>query len=134
MRRHCHFLHTNRVLDKLGSHAGKVSHWYTHKTSGFKTSGFKTSVPRVQREEDQSAAGLLLRTHSAGPVSQTCLLRSKRRELLRTVVTLDDSTPQCRITELRVWSYEPFIVPASSSSGYLSGQYLEVLYIIRNSI
>ena len=91
-------------------------------------------VPRVQKEEDQSAAGLLLRTFSAGPVSQTCLLRSKRRELLRAVVTLDDSTPQRRISELRVWSYEPFIVPASSSSGYLSGQYLEVLYIIRNSI
>ena len=30
------------------------------------------TVPRVQREEDQSEAGLLLRTHSAGPVSQTC--------------------------------------------------------------
>ncbi len=65
-------------------------------------------------------------------MSQTCLLRSKRRELLRAVVTLDDSTPQRRISELRVWSYEPFIVPASSSSGYLSGQNLEVLYIIRN--
>jgi hypothetical protein len=56
-------------------------------------------VPRVQREEDQSAAGLLLRTHSAGPVSQTCLLRSKRRELLLAVVTLDDSTPQRRISD-----------------------------------
>jgi hypothetical protein len=33
------------------------------------------AVPRVQREEDQSAAGLLLRTFSAGPVSQTCLLQ-----------------------------------------------------------
>ena len=92
------------------------------------------SLSRESGEEDQSAAGLLLRTYSAGPVSQTCLLRSKRRELLRAVVTLDDSTPQRRISELRVWSYEPFIVPASSSSGYLSGQNLEVLYIIRNSI
>ena len=60
--------------------------------------------------------------------------RFKRRELLRAVVTLDDSTPQRRISELRVWSYEPFIVFTPSSSGYLSGQYLEVLYIIRNSI
>jgi hypothetical protein len=90
-------------------------------------------VSRESGEEDQSAAGLLLRTYSAGPVSQTCLLRSKRRELLR-AVTLNDSTPQCRISELRVWSYEPFIVPASSSTGYLSSQNLEVLYIIRNSI
>ncbi len=91
------------------------------------------SLSRESGEEDQSAAGLLLRTYSAGPVSQTCLLRSKRRELQRTV-TLDDSTPQRRISELRVWSYEPFIVPGSSSSGYLSGQNLEVLYIIINSI
>ena len=29
-----------------------------------------------------------------------------------------------------MWSYEPFIVPASSSSGYTSGQNLEVLNII----
>ncbi len=71
-------------------------------------------------------------THSDGPVSQTCLLRLLRRELLR-AVTLDDSTPQCRISELRVWSYEPFIVLAPSSSGYTSGQNLEVLYIIRNA-
>ncbi len=67
------------------------------------------------------------RTHSDGPVSQTCLLRLLRRELLR-AVTLDDSTPQRRISELRVWSYEPFIVFAPSSSGYTSGQNLEVLY------
>ena len=33
-----------------------------------------------------------------------------------------------------MWSYEPFIVAASTSSGYTSGQNLEVLYIIRNSI
>jgi hypothetical protein len=73
------------------------------------------TVPRVRWEEDQSATGLLLRTHSAGPVSQTCL-NLIRRELLR-AVTLDDSTPQRRISELRVWPYEPFIVFASSSSG-----------------
>ncbi len=30
-------------------------------------------MSRESGEEDQSAAGLLLRTHSAGPVSQTCL-------------------------------------------------------------
>jgi hypothetical protein len=90
-------------------------------------------VPRVRWKEDQSATGLLLRTQSAGPVSQTCLLRLLRWELLR-AVTLDDSTPQHRISELRVWSYEPFIVFAPSSSGYTSGQNLEVLYIIRNII
>ena len=33
-----------------------------------------------------------------------------------------------------VVSYEPFIVFAPSSSGYTSGQNLEVLYIIRNGI
>jgi hypothetical protein len=29
-------------------------------------------LSRESGEEDQSATGLLLRTHSAGPVSQTC--------------------------------------------------------------
>jgi hypothetical protein len=53
-----------------------------------------------------------------------CLLRLLRRELLRAFATLDDSTPQRRISELRVWSYEPFIVFAPSSSGYTSGQNL----------
>ncbi len=32
------------------------------------------------------------------------------------LATTYDSTPQCRISELRVWSYEPFIVSAPSSS------------------
>jgi hypothetical protein len=39
------------------------------------------TVPRVQVKRRPSATGLLLRTHSAGPVSQTCLLRLLRREL-----------------------------------------------------
>ncbi len=39
------------------------------------------SVPRVQVKRRPSATGLLLRTHSAGPASQTCLLRLLRREL-----------------------------------------------------
>jgi hypothetical protein len=47
-------------------------------------------------------------------------------------VTLDDSTPPCRISELRVWSYEPFIVPPSSSSGSTRRQNLEILYIINH--
>jgi hypothetical protein len=38
-------------------------------------------VPRVQVKRRPSATGLLLRTHSAGPVSQTCLHRLLRREL-----------------------------------------------------
>jgi hypothetical protein len=88
----------------------------------------KKGCPASQVKRRPSATGLLLRTHSDGPVSQTCLLRLLRRELLRTV-TLDDSTPQRRISELRVWSYEPFIVFAPSSSGYTSGKNLEVLYI-----
>ena len=41
----------------------------------------KGIVPRVQVKRRPSATGLLLRTHSAGPVSQTCLLRLLRREL-----------------------------------------------------
>ncbi len=40
----------------------------------------KVNVPRVQVKRRPSATGLLLRTHSAGPVSQTCL-RLLRREL-----------------------------------------------------
>jgi hypothetical protein len=72
-------------------------------------------------------------THSDGPVSQTCLLRLLRESWLR-AVTLDDSTPQRRISELRVWSYEPFIVFAPSSSGYTSGQNLKALYILITEI
>jgi hypothetical protein len=70
------------------------------------------------------------------PLSWPCvsdLLLLKGESWLR-AETLDDSTPQRRISELRVWSYEPFIVFAPSSSCYTSGQNLEVLYIIRNSI
>jgi hypothetical protein len=84
----------------------------------------------LSRESGEKKCGQIApRTHSDGPVSQTCLLRLLRRELLRAFATLDDSTPQRRISELRVWSYEPFIVFAPSSSGYTSGQNLEVLYI-----
>jgi len=86
-------------------------------------------VPRVQREEDQ--------VRLVAPTQMALCLRFallKGESWQRAVVTLDDSTPQRRISELRVWSYEPFIVFVPSSSGYLSGQNLEVLYIIRNSI
>jgi len=89
--------------------------------------------PASPERRRPSAASFRPRTHSDGPVSQTLLTSDfKRRELLRAFATLDDSTPQCRISELRVWSYEPFIVFASSSSGYTSGQNLEVLYILNN--
>jgi hypothetical protein len=40
--------------------------------------GGKVSVPRVQVKRRPSATGLLLRTHSAGPVSQTCLLTTSK--------------------------------------------------------
>jgi hypothetical protein len=86
-------------------------------------------VSRESGEKKTKCGWIAPRTHSDGPVSQTCLLRLLRRELLR-AVTLDDSTPQRRISELRVWSYEPFIVFAPSSSGYTSGQNLKVLYIL----
>ena len=71
------------------------------------------SCPASQVKKNQ--AHLLNRE----PLSWSCvsdLLLLIRRELLR-AVTLDDSTPQCRISELRVWSYEPLIVSAPSSSG-----------------
>ena len=90
------------------------------------------TVPRVQREEDQVRLDC-----SSAPTQLALCLRFallKGESWQRAVVTLDDSTPQRRISELRVWSYEPFIVFAPSLSGYLSGQNLEVLYIIRNSI
>ncbi len=79
-------------------------------------------VPRVQRKEDQ--VRLVAPTQMALCL-RPCLLRLLRRELLRAFATLDDSTPQRRISELRVWSYEPFIVFAPSSSGYTSGQNLD---------
>ncbi len=40
-------------------------HWFIH-------------VPRVQVKRRPSATGLLVRTHSAGPVSQTCLLTTSK--------------------------------------------------------
>ncbi len=79
-----------------------------------------------------SATGLLPAPTQMALCLRFALLKGESWQ--RAVVTLDDSTPQRRISELRVWSYEPFIVFAPSSSGYLSGQNLEVLYIIRNSI
>ncbi len=45
---------------------------------------------------------------------------------------LDPPTPVMCV--IRVWPYATFIVFASSSSGYTSGQNLEVLNIIRTSI
>ncbi len=86
---------------------------------------FTVVVPRVQREEDQVRPDC-----SSAPTQLALCLRFallKGESWQRAVVTLDDSTPQRRISELRVWSYEPFIVFAPSSSGYLSGQNLEVL-------
>ena len=59
--------------------------------------------PASSGKEKTKCDRIAPRTHSAGPVSQTCLLRLLRRELLRAFVTLDDSTPQRRISELRVW-------------------------------
>ncbi len=90
-------------------------------------------VSRESGEKKTKCGWIAPCTHSDGPVSQTCLLRLLRRELLR-AVTLDDSTPQRRISELRVWSYEPFIVFAPSSSGYTRGQNLKVLYILITEI
>ena len=80
------------------------------------------TVPRVQREEDQVRLAFGPAPTQMALCLRPCLLRLLRRELLRAFAALDDSTPQRRISELRVWSYEPFIVFAPSSSGYTSGQ------------
>jgi hypothetical protein len=74
--------------------------------------------------------------YSSAPTQLALCLRFAsmyKAESWQRAATLDDSTPQHRISELRVWSYEPFIVSASSSSG-TSVQNLEVVYIIRTSI
>ncbi len=93
------------------------------------------SCPASPEKRRPSAARLLPAPTQMALCPGLCWLRLLRRELLRAFATLDDSTPQRRISELRVWSYEPFIVFAPSSSGYTSGQNLEVLYIlnIRNN-
>ncbi len=88
--------------------------------------------PTSQVRRRPSAARLLPAPTQMALCLRLCLLRLLRRELLRAFATLDDLTPQRRISELRVWSYEPFIVFAPSSSGYTSGQNLEVLYILNN--
>ncbi len=90
------------------------------------------SCPASPEKRRPSAARLLPAPTQMALCPRLCLLRLLRRELLRAFATLDDPTPQRRISELRVWSYEPFIVFAPSSSGYTSGQNLEVLYILNN--
>ncbi len=76
----------------------------------------KNSVSREpQKKETQTRAN-----YSAAPTQLALYLRLAsmyKAESWQRAVTLDDSTPQRRISELRVWSYEPFIVFASSSSG-----------------
>ena len=109
-----------------GSLASTTFHWVSVSNMCWLFNHTGT-VPRVRWRKTRRT--YLIGNLSAGSASQTCILWSKRRELLR-AVTLDDSTPQCRISELRVWSYEPFIVSASSLSGYTSSQNLEVLNII----
>ena len=55
----------------------------------------RTLVPRVQVKRRPSANGLLLRTHSAGPVSQTCLLTTSKARAatrLRNPRWLDSTT------------------------------------------
>ena len=99
----------------------------------FHTGGcYSFDCPASQVKKTEVRPGKSLCTHSAGPVSQNLLLL-KGESWLR-AETLDDSTPQRRISELRVWSYEPFIVFAPSSSGYTSGQNLKVLYILITEI
>ncbi len=77
---------------------------------------FHSDCPASPDEEDLGAAGLLLRTYSAGPVSPMCY-DLKGRELLR-AATLDDSkTPNPVLCVIQVWPCATFIVFASSSSG-----------------
>jgi hypothetical protein len=72
-------------------------------------------VPRAPEKKTQTRADC-----SVAPTQQALCLRLAsmyKAESWQRAVTLDNSTPQCRISELRVWSYEPFIAFASSSSG-----------------
>ena len=97
----------------------------------FHTGGcYSFDCPASQVKRRPSAARLLPAPTQMALCLRLCLLRLLRRELLGAFETLDDSTPQRRISELRVWSYEPFIVFAPSSSGYTSGQNLKVLCIL----
>ncbi len=90
-------------------------------------------MSRKSGEEDLGAAGLLLRTYSAGPVSPICYrsIRPRAGYALQPSMT---RKPQLQEYSIRVWPYETFIVSASSSSGQKSGQNLEVLYIINADI
>ncbi len=96
------------------------------------TSSDSVPVPRVRWRRPK--CGLITPPHLLSWPCVSDLLTDLKGESWLRAVTLNDSTPQWRISELRVWSYEPFIVPASSSSGSTCGQNLEVLYIIRDSI
>ncbi len=77
------------------------------------------TVPVLSREPQKKKTQT--RTDcSAAPTHQALCLRLAsmyKAESWQRAVFLDNSTPQCRISELRVWSYEPFIAFASSSSG-----------------
>jgi hypothetical protein len=49
---------------------------------------------------------------SAAPTQQALCLRLAsmyKAESWQRAVTLDNSTPQCRISEIRVWSYNPLL-------------------------
>ncbi len=78
-------------------------HHEERKNSYFVIYGEDIPCPASPERRRPSAASFRPRTHSDGPVSQTLLTSDfKRRELLRAFATLDDSTPQCRISELRM--------------------------------
>ncbi len=72
---------------------------------------------KPQKVEDPSATGSLLRTYSAGPVVSDLLSRSKRPKAGNALQPLMTRKPQLQSYTIRVWSYETFIVSASSSSG-----------------
>jgi hypothetical protein len=62
-------------------------------------------VPWAPEKEDPSPRRFLRRADSAGPVSPSMY----KAESWQRAVTLDKSTPQCRISEIRVWSYNPLL-------------------------
>jgi hypothetical protein len=61
--------------------------------------------PASPEKEDPSARRFLRRADSAGPVSPTMY----KAESWQRAVTLDNSSPQCRIGEIRVWPYNPLL-------------------------
>jgi hypothetical protein len=68
----------------------------------------KEPVPRASEKEGQVRLDYSPAPTQMALLSPICFPRSKR-PIAATRVTLDDSTPQCRFLEIRVWPYNPLL-------------------------